>query len=63
MQAAVFLIIIASAVWVGIDASHRDWSGNSFANATWKWVVGALFLWIVAFPVYLVQRGRVPVKP
>ena len=63
MQAVILIVIVASTIWVGVDASHRDWSGHSFANATWKWVVGSLLLWIVAFPVYLVQRSRVPVKP
>jgi hypothetical protein len=62
MQVAIFLLIVGTTVWVGVDASHRDWSGHSFANATWKWVAGSLLLWIVAFPVYLAQRGRVPVK-
>ncbi len=62
MEAVLLLVIVGTTIWVGVDASHRDWSGHGFANATWKWVVGSLLLWIVAFPVYLAQRGRVPVK-
>ena len=46
----------------GVDASHRDWSNHSLSNTTWKWVVVSLLLWIVAFPLYLAQRGRVPAK-
>jgi hypothetical protein len=59
----VFLVLfVATTIWVGVDASGRDWSNQGFANATWKWVVGLLLLWIVAFPIYLVQRNRVPLK-
>jgi len=57
-----FLIALASAIWVGVDASRRDWTENRFCNRTWKWVLGCLVLWIIAFPAYLVQRGRVPAK-
>ncbi len=47
---------------MGIDASQRDWSHSRFADATWKWVVGGLGLWIVAFPAYLALRGKRPLK-
>jgi len=47
------LVVIGSSVWVGADASQRDFSGDRFADRTWKWVVGCLLLWIVAFPIYL----------
>jgi hypothetical protein len=60
MGLLVLLVVVGSAVWVGVDASGRDWSDNAFADATWKWVAGSLLLWIVAFPLYLVHRGRVP---
>jgi hypothetical protein len=56
------LVLVGTTVWMGIDASARDFSGNRFADTTWKWVVGGLGLWVVAFPVYLVHRGRVPRK-
>jgi hypothetical protein len=62
MGLLVMLVVVGSAVWMGIDASARDFSGDRFADATWKWVVGGLGLWVVAFPVYLVRRGRVPRK-
>lgn len=62
MQAALLVLILVTTIWVAFDASHRDWRNHRFANATWKWIIGMLLLWIVAFPVYLVQRGRVPVK-
>jgi hypothetical protein len=57
------LIVLASAFWVGADAERRDFGNDRFANRPWKWVVGCLLLWIVAFPVYLVHRRRAPLRP
>ena len=54
----ILLVIVGSTVWLGIDASKRDWSESKFASSTAQWVIGSLGLWIVAFPVYLVRRGR-----
>ena len=62
MQNIILLVVVATSIWVGIDASSRDWSESSFADRPWKWVVGSLLLWIVVFPVYLAKRGRVPSK-
>jgi hypothetical protein len=54
---------LATIVWVAIDADKRDWSNDRFANHPWKWVVGCVFLWIVAFPAYLIRRGNAPLTP
>jgi hypothetical protein len=62
MQLVALLVIVVSAAWVGYDSSRRDWSRSSFANRPWKWVVGTLLLWIVIFPLYLFQRGKVDAK-
>jgi hypothetical protein len=62
MTALILLIVLLTTLWMGVDATKRDWSGNKFADTTWKWVVGGLGLWIVAFPVYLVHRDRAPLK-
>jgi hypothetical protein len=62
MGALISLAVVFSAIWIGVDASKRDWSGNRFANSTWQWVVGGLFLWILALPAYLVCRNRTPLK-
>lgn len=59
MYAVVLLVVVGTAIWVGADASGRDWSGDGFANKPWKWVVGCLLLWIVVFPLYLARRNRV----
>jgi hypothetical protein len=58
VTSAVFLIVVATSVWVGFDARSRDWSGNAFADRPWKWVAGSLLLWIVIFPMYLAKRGQ-----
>jgi Short C-terminal domain len=52
------LVVIASSMWVGVDAGKRDWPKGK----PWQWVVGSLLLWIVVFPVYLWRRNRVPLK-
>jgi hypothetical protein len=62
MTALLLLIVVASAVWVGVDAQTRDFSDHRFARSTTQWVIGMLGLWIVAFPVYLVARGKVPLR-
>ncbi len=61
-QALMLLVVVGSAIWVGVDASHRDFRGSSFASKTSHWVVGTLLLWIVVFPVYLAKRSHAPVK-
>lgn len=53
------IVVVPTAVWVGFDASKRDWVEGS---STPVWVVGTLLLWIVVFPFYLWKRGRVPLK-
>jgi hypothetical protein len=62
MELLVLFIVLATTVWVGVDASGRDWSADRFANSTTKWVIGMLLLWIVVFPVYVARRGRAPLK-
>jgi len=59
---ALYAAQLGSIIWLGIDASKRDFSGSKFASKTWQWVVGAIFLWIIAFPVYLFKRNNVPLK-
>src|ERR1051326_5453235 len=56
-SAIIALVVLGTTAWVGADASNRDWSNDRFADATWKWVLGCLLLWIVVFPMYLARRG------
>ena len=60
MTVVVGLIVLISTIWVGVDASGRDWTGNRVGDAAWKWPLGMLALWILVFPLYLVHRRRVP---
>jgi hypothetical protein len=62
MTALVLLVILATTLWLRIDASRRDWTGSSFARSVGVWVFGSLAMWIVIFPLYLVMRARVPLK-
>jgi Protein of unknown function (DUF2510) len=55
----VLLTVIGTTIWVGIDASGRDWSAaRASASSAGGWVLACLLLWIVFFPMYLAQRGR-----
>lgn len=58
MSSVIALVVVGTTLWVAFDAKDRDWSGYGFANRPWKWVVGCLLLWIVAFPLYLARRNR-----
>jgi hypothetical protein len=62
VEAVILVLVVGTTIWVGVDASQRNWQGHKFADRPWKWIVGSLLLWIVVFPLYLVQRGRVPAK-
>jgi hypothetical protein len=62
MTAFMLLVILATTIWLGIDAGRRDWTGSSFARSAGVWVFGSLAMWIVIFPLYLVMRARVPLK-
>lgn len=59
---ALYAFHFGSVVWVGIDARKRDFSSSKFANKTWQWVVGALLIWIIVFPVYLFKRRHAPLR-
>lgn len=63
MGTIVLLLVLATTVWVGIDASNLGvqrgrLGGGSLDMSVASWVVCCLFLWIIAFPCYLAARGR-----
>ena len=61
MTALLLLVVLGTAVWVGVDASGRDFSHERFwPKGTTTWVIGVILLWIVVFPAYLARRGRAP---
>jgi hypothetical protein len=51
-------LVLAGIGWVAYDSAKYDWTKNRFCNAQWKWIVGCVFLFIVAFPLYLWQRRK-----
>jgi hypothetical protein len=62
MLVLLIVLVLGSTIWVGFDASGRDWSDNPHGHNVAEWVAACLLLWIVAFPIYLSQRSRVPLR-
>jgi hypothetical protein len=60
MGVVILIVVVASTVWVGIDASGRDFSMARGAGprTTPGWVAGSALQWIVFFPWYLAVRSR-----
>jgi hypothetical protein len=67
MQWIAYIIVIASAIWVGVDdhsigASHlkgrKDLPG-SVRTQPLTWAVGCALIWIVFFPWYLGRRPAI----
>lgn len=58
------LVVIGTSVWAGADASRRDWStyaGPFGLPMSWPVVfIACVALWILAFPLYLVERRDIP---
>jgi hypothetical protein len=54
------LIVVGTWIWVGVDASKRDWSEIGYGTV--GWLIGCFLLWIVFFPLYLVRRKKAPLK-
>src|SRR3954471_23454205 len=46
----IILVVVGTSIWVMVDATSRGLS--------WTWGLGCLALWIVAFPMYLVERSK-----
>ena len=62
MTVLLLMLVLATTLWVGVDASKRDWSREKRAADTAGWVIGCLLLWIVVFPYYLAKRRSAPIK-
>src|SRR5438552_2247259 len=61
--AGVYLLFgLTATTWVAFDSRRFDWRGNAFCDRAWKWVLGCLFLFVVAFPAYMWQRRKVPAR-
>jgi hypothetical protein len=57
-------LVLASMIWVAVDARGRDWSQKKRgAKTATGQVIGVVLIWPVFFPFYLVQRRGVPKRP
>src|SRR5487761_1930575 len=61
--ALMFLVVIGTTIWVGIDASnlgmrHGRLGGGFLDMGPAGWVFACLLFWIIAFPCYLAARSR-----
>jgi hypothetical protein len=59
----IWLAILGSAIWVGFDAhtlgvKRGRLGGGTLDMGVASWVVCCLFIWVIAFPCYIVARGR-----
>jgi len=57
-----WVVVIASAVWVYIDAKNigvrKDLVSGFFNLGPVGWSLATLLLWIIGFPCYLIQREK-----
>lgn len=62
MKEAFLMVVIATSIWVLIDAKtlgiKSDPKDGSFAMGPVSWFFSCLLLWIVAFPSYLITRAQ-----
>lgn len=63
MQGWFYLVVIATAIWIAIDASHLGarrgtLGGGMLDMGPVGWFFATLLLWIVALPCYLVTRPK-----
>ena len=60
MAAVILLLVIVTTIWVGLDAGNLAKRGTGMVGntSTVVWVFACLLLWIVGFPIYLIQRAK-----
>lgn len=61
METLIVLIVVASAIWVYVDATNHKVGkipnkGGMFNMSAGAWSVVTLLLWIVGLPAYLIKR-------
>ena len=62
MESLILLLIIGTSIWVFFDARTigvKKGMVKGLANlGPTGWLQASLFLWIVAFPLYIAKRGE-----
>jgi hypothetical protein len=58
---AAFVVLVASAGWVAVDSPKRDWSQARGPRRRFVQVLAVLLLWPLFFPLYLIERRKMPV--
>lgn len=54
------LVSVGSAIWIGVDQPRvrRRYGASRVGTMATGWVLGALLVWILAVPWYLVRRSQ-----
>lgn len=61
-MALLYLLVIGTSIWMAYESSSFGYKKEDIkglaAMGPMGWLVAGLFLWIVAFPVYLASRAK-----
>lgn len=62
MAVFIYIVVIATSLWVLIDAHtigvKRGQPPGFLGMGPWGWFFVCLLLWIIGFPMYLAKRGE-----
>ena len=62
VQVLITMIVFASSIWMCVDANSLDYDRKKMsglaATSPVGWMLGGILLWIVVFPLYLVNRPK-----
>lgn len=66
LNLVMLLIVVASSIWVLVDARsigiRKSRKSGFFNLSPLGWSMATLFLWIIAFPAYLILRSKLKTK-
>ena len=56
-----FLVVIGTSIWMFVDSNRMGYDpkqvGGFAGMSPVGWLFAGIFIWIIAFPLYLVKRG------
>jgi len=62
METIVWIVLLATCIWVVIDAKSigvkKGMLKGFFDLGPWGWFWVCVLLWIIGFPAYLIKRGE-----